>query len=194
MFENGIYRMARTADPHDLVFRKGIALRPMTASSADCLRVTRWRNTDIARRFFFDSSVVTPDSHTLFMANRKPHDLVFVIVANSIDQVGMCSLTVDTITGHGEYGRLVIDENHNGHGYGWQAEVTLLSYAFDLLHLNRVWCDILAVNRDVIAMHERTGFVILGTDLSGHTHSKGSVVTMEVWAKDWPAIRARYEA
>lgn len=60
-------------------------------------------------------------------------------------------------------GRFYIgNERHRGAGYGAEAELLLLDYAFAHLGMNRVYCQVFAFNKSVIKLHERFGFQIEG--------------------------------
>lgn len=162
-----------------------IRFRHIEASLKDAYKVTRWRNTDTAQASFFSDDVVTPDTHLLFVKNRKPHDLVFMAEAVAGDiAIGMTSLTVDVKQRTGEYGRTYIDKDWRGQGYATETEYLLLSYAFDLLRLNSLWCDMYVSNKAVIALHLKTGWQKAGIDLLDHTDLRGPVLH-QVYQRAW---------
>lgn len=135
-------------------------LRFRDIAVADGYTVARWRNTPSAREAFFSQEAVTPDTHARFMANRKPHDLVWIIEEKVLGvAVGMLSLTVDVTTRTAEYGRAFLDERYRGRGYWIETEWMLLHFAFDVLALGGVWLEIYGDNAAMNAIHHRYGWV-----------------------------------
>jgi RimJ/RimL family protein N-acetyltransferase len=159
-----------------------ISLRLIEATNDDAMLVTRWRNTESARKAFFSDYVVTPDSHFAFLAKRKPHDLVFIIEYDYVP-VGMCSLTVDVLARTAEYGRLFIDEDCRGKDYALHAEFTVLSYAFDMLRLESIWGSVLESNVPVLKLHKKTGFLI--DEDKSSLEDKGKVIRVYYTAGRW---------
>lgn len=178
-----------------------LCFRDITAD--DALYVTYWRNQPDARKAFYDNRVVTPDTHRAFVANRKPHDLVWMIeytdqTAAAVGPIGMISLTVDVEHCRAEYGRLYIDPREQGKGLAAEAEYLLLFLAFEWLRLADLWLDAYDDNAPILALHAKTGWSVAGRDLPGHTDSRGAVAHMtynramwrvkrEEFAKSYPA-------
>ena len=124
--------------------RGRIAFRPITTN--DAYLVTRWRNLPDARAAFFNKTVVTPDTHAAFIANRKPHDLIWIIEDTRREPIGMVSLAVDPSTASGEYGRLVIDPDHQHKRYAKETDYLTLYAAFEWLLLDSMWLDAYQTN------------------------------------------------
>jgi len=137
-----------------------LRLRMMTDSDQDTALVVWWRNQPDARTLFFNTDVVTPDTHHLFMATRKPHDLVYMIEADG-QPVGMCSLTVDVKKREAEFGRIYIDPEQRGRGYARTAVQRTLWYGFEILRLNRIWIEAFDDNRPILALYESLGLTLI---------------------------------
>ena len=134
-------------------------LRFRDITAADGYAVTRWRNTASARDAFFNTAVVTPDTHAEFVRTRRPHDLVWIVEEKATgDAVGMLSLTVDVAKRTAEYGRAFIDERCRGRRYGFEIEWLMLHFAFDVLQLDSLWLDIYADNVPMCALHRKMGW------------------------------------
>ena len=174
-----------------------IQFRPMLGDNYDAELVTRWRNTPSARQSFYCTEVVTPDTHKQFMAQRRPHDLVWMVETN-LDQepygdaVGMTALKVDTKHGIAEYGRTYIDDIYRGQGYAKETEYLLLHYAFEVLNLAGLWLDAYESNQAVINLHYKTGWLRDGIDRPGHTDPRGPVLHMIYMREDWQVKREDY--
>lgn len=169
-----------------------VFFRPIEANWHDAYLVSKWRNQDAARDAFFDTRVVTPDTHISFMQNRRLHDLVWIVEAhNAKPEVGMTGLIVDVITRIGEYGRTYVDHTWRGKGYAEDIEYTLLSFAFDFLNLNSLWLDALVSNVAIISLHKKLGW----EDAGIHIHERGPVTHMvyskEKWDQMFPYLSER---
>jgi len=62
------------------------------------------------------------------------------------------------------YGRMIGDENYRGKGYGTEALILLLQYAFLTLGLNRVYTGVASTNLISISSNEKAGMLIEGTE------------------------------
>ena len=163
--------------------RNDVDLRWMTDSDEDAELVTRWRNDPMVRPYFFSEDVVTPDTHRLFMKNRKPHDLVWVIEHRGCP-VGMCSLTVDVEKREAEFGRILVDPGLMGKGYARKAVHLALYYAFKILQLNRVWIEAFEENNAILSLYRSLGFNPC-EDKSSYTWAEKRVVVWELLSKEW---------
>ena len=134
-----------------------IHFRSIEATLHDAYLVTKWRNQDDARAVFFSTDVVTPDTHLSFMAHRKLHDLVWIVEAGDIE-IGMAALIVDVRKRIGETGRAYVDHGWRGKGYHDDIDFTRMCFAFDVLNLNSLWCEVFISNEAVIASRKRAGW------------------------------------
>ncbi len=158
-----------------------IRFRPIESNEHDAELVTRFRNLQIARNGFFSTDVVTPDTHYRFMAAKKPHDLVWVVErAEDGAPLGTASLTVDAERRIAENGRALIDPAYRREGFGREAQITVLSYAFDHLRLDSIWAECLATNRAII---------ILCLSLGWRIRKRAETVEIEYQREEWEARR-----
>lgn len=174
----------------------GSRLRFREIDESDARQVVAWRNTESARRYFYSTDVVTPDTHRAFIRNRQPHDLVWM--AEITDPrgisvaIGMTGLKVDVRHHIGEYGRTFVDENYRGQGYAKELEYFLLWAAFEWLRLDYLWLDAYTDNDPVIKLHEATGWKSQGIDIPGHTDERRPVLHMIYRREWWPEHRADF--
>jgi len=134
-----------------------IVLREITASELDTDLIVYWRNTRTARDSFFSKEVVTPDTHRKFIAGRRPHDLIWMIVVADAP-IGVVALTVDVEDHAAEFGRLFIDESARGQEFGQEAVCTTLLYAFGMLRLDQVYADVYTSNAHALDLYSEVGF------------------------------------
>lgn len=174
-----------------------IYFRPI--SPDDAYRVAYWRNQPDARAAFYNSDVVTPDTHIQFCANRQPHDLVWAIETIAptpplISPIGMLSLTVDVREHIAEYGRLYIDRAAQGKRFALETEYLMLYTAFEWLRLRSLWLDAYVSNVPILSLHRKTGWMDSGIDLPGHTDRRGAVLHMTYSIDAWKQHRENYIA
>lgn len=162
---------------------ENIILRPITLDDADT--VVGWRNSTEARKWFFSSSVTTPDSHAAFIANRKPHDLVWIAEARNCVPVGQSALTVNVENRTAEFGRFYIDRKYRPKGYALRVEYLTMWAAFEWLNLDGLWLEVRRGNEAPIAIHRLIGW----TDNGG----TAEVRRMEYSRAQWQTGRQDYK-
>lgn len=136
-----------------------LVFRPIRES--DGLLVSYWRNSPEARQMFFNSKVVTPDSHAEWLSRKSPYDLVWMI-HDKDKLIGMIALTISACDFTGEYGRLIIDPSERDKGYGTEAEYMLICTAFELFELKYLWADVFEKNAAILKLHDSTGWTAVG--------------------------------
>lgn len=132
-----------------------VTLRPITEDDADL--VVLWRNRD--RGAFFNTDVVTPDTHREFMRHRKLHDLVWVAMVTPCEPVGMVGLAVDVQAARAEFGRSYVDVDHRRQGLGTEIMYMALSYGFDVLYLCSVWLLVRSSNKASLGLDRKAHWV-----------------------------------
>lgn len=168
-----------------------LRLRMMTDSDQDTALVVWWRNQPDARTLFFNTDVVTPDTHRNFIATRQPHDLVYMIEVDG-QPVGMCALTVDVKAREAEFGRIYIDPEQRGRGYARVAVQRALWYSFEILRLNRIWIEAFEDNRPILALYESLGL----TPIEGQSREVNGrrTVFYEISYETWRSLNGNTRA
>lgn len=159
---------------------KTIHLRPIEATYHDADLLVRWRNSDSARAAFFNTDVVTTDTHFQFMRSRKPHDLVWIAELSGAGAVGMVGLRVDVKQHMAEHRSLYVAEGYRRQGYGAEIERLVLRYGFEVLRLEYIWADVLQSNEAACRFYERVGWRAVAGDAHGST-----VRIIEMRRADW---------
>lgn len=143
-----------------------------------------WRNDPANKRFFIREEPISLDSHLAWWdVVRQDHHQRFYLVESLIDPdgpvlIGTTSLfDIDWASRTANYGRLLINGPDRQKGYGFEAEVLLLSYAFNVLGLRKIWSEILAYNEAALRLHEKTGFVVEGR-LRWHVLKDGKYIDL----------------
>lgn len=90
----------------------------------------------------------------------------------------------------GEFGIMIGDKNQWGKGYGFDATVLMLRYAFQTLNLNKVFLYAIETNTRGIRVYEKAGFTHEGR-LRQDIHKNGrylDVFVMSVLRDEWKNI------
>lgn len=175
-----------------MILGKNIRLR-LPETDKDHELLVMWRNDPDMKLMFYDDEPVSMDSHLTWWkrVSVDPTQRNYMIDAVDRDNfmpIGMTALVnLDWRNRTAEYGRLKIDARYQKRGYAFDAEMTLMRYAFDSLNLQRVWLHALDYNVAVIQLHLKTGFTQEGC-LRQHIYKNGryyDVMTMGLLADEF---------
>jgi RimJ/RimL family protein N-acetyltransferase len=145
----------------------------------------RWRNDPLLRRYFREFRELTDDmQHDWYekrvKGNQNQFDfeihawnsLCFNTNPESWMLLGHTSLNYVNWTNRtAEFGIYIGEKQYRNGGYGSDALRALLSYGFDTLNLNRIWCEVFS-NNDAIQVYRHLGFKDEGT-LRHHHYDEG---------------------
>lgn len=95
--------------------------------------------------------------------NNSDDKFFFVIVSKETNEaIGLCLLyDISYIHGKGTMG-ILIDQNHQGKGYGKEASKLLLEFGFNILNLNNIMLYAIEFNERAIKLYENIGFNLIG--------------------------------
>ena len=160
-------------------------LRPPLKS--DHLLLVEQRNRNLSS--FYSSTPITLESHLEWYDQVKcDNTQQFYTIAHDHFCIGSIGLKdIDRVHKRAEYGRFVISLVCRGQGYGRQALLLLLDYAFTTLDLNRVYGYILANNFPGLAVCLSAGFSIEGV-LHQHVYKDDTyldVISVGILADSW---------
>ena len=167
-----------------------VRLRPLRRE--DGTRLLAWRNTPEVARFMYTDHEISKDEHVRWLdATLTRCDRRYWIVELDVVPVGVANLyDIDLAARRCAWAFYLADPTIRGRGVGARVEYAVLAYVFETLELNKLWCEVLATNPDVIRLHERFGFT-REAHLREHV-AKGDVVGLGLLAHEWPAVRAAH--
>jgi len=152
----------------------------------DLSLIVRWKNE--AYEEFYEYPLSNSGQEIWFEKYLRNSDFIFIIHELFSDQVGMSSLyNIDNRNRNAEFGRFVIDKEFRGKGYGKEALILTLDYAFKHLNLNRVYLDTFEYNEKVINLYKKIGFKQEGLKLQ-HIYKNGkynNLVCMSLLKEDY---------
>lgn len=152
-----------------------VQLRPLTL--ADTTDVVRWRSDPFVIENMFSDEPPTPESHTRWFeqlqlrGDRQEFMIVERATGRAIGTIGLSG--IDRVHRRAEYGILIGEADMRGQGYARETSALILDYAFNELHLHRVYLLTFADHLTALKLYQRLGFQIEGT-LRDHIYKRGA--------------------
>lgn len=164
----------------------GPALRPMRLE--DIVRVLEWRNLPEVGRYMYSDHHISEVEHARWFGSAmESSSRRYWIIELDGRPVGLANLyDISELHGRAYWAFYLADPSIRGRGVGSFVERSILRYAFKELGLNKLCCEVLGSNQQVIKMHERFGFRVDGT-LRRHIRKSAGfedVVTMSLLSED----------
>jgi len=184
--------MNMTKPNDDVVFLRGkrLYLRPLTKE--DIPFFLRWMNDQEVIHFLATFLPVTEaDENEWFeqLQKKKNEEIVLGIVdAKSGKLIG--SMGIHRISWKDRTattGAVIGDKKFWGKGYGTEAKMLLLNYAFNVLNLRKISSLVYSYNKRSQAYSEKCGYKVEGV-LKAHIFKNGrywNVINLAVFKKDW---------
>jgi RimJ/RimL family protein N-acetyltransferase len=195
----------RMSDPNQnrIVFRMGkrIYLRPVLLNDVPYL--TRWMNDQEVTHFLTAVYPITPEEEEKWIRgseDRKSTDIVLAIVlADSDEIIGIQGLhRISFLDGEATMGYFIGRKDLWGQGYGTEAQMILLEYAFNTLNLHKVSAEVYDFNPRSEACLKKCGYDREGVKRE-HRYRNGRRVDSIILAvfksnflKLWEANKEKY--
>lgn len=146
-----------------MIMLEGSLVRLRALERADAERAHRWMNNAQVREFLHGMRypVSTEDEERWIegAASSSFSRVVLAIETKEGVHIGNVELRgVSAEDRHGELGIVIGEKEYWGEGYGTDAIVTLLRFAFGVMNLHRVWLTTGEDNPRAIACYRRCGF------------------------------------
>lgn len=142
-----------------------IFLTPITYD--DCEDFVRWRNSDIVKsRFIYRGELTVADQRNWIKNKVETGQVVQFIIWDKKDnkKIGCVYFQdIDEVNKKCEYGILIGEEDYLGGGRGTETAKIALEYAFNEMHMHKVFLRVLADNVRAYKSYEHAGFVLEGT-------------------------------
>jgi UDP-4-amino-4,6-dideoxy-N-acetyl-beta-L-altrosamine N-acetyltransferase len=168
-----------------------VTLRPFRLD--DILRVREWRNLPEVAAYMYTDHEISEVEHARWFARAMTDEtLRYWIIELEGAPVGVANLyDISPIQKRAYCASYLADSTVRGKGVGSAAERFVIQYAFGVLGVDKLCCEVLATNDGGVKMHERCGFQVDGT-LRRHVIKAGErvdVVTMSLLRDEWRAGR-----
>ncbi len=172
-----------------------ISLRDVRPDDRDMIR--EWRNLPQVADYMYTDHEISPEEHAAWFVRvlQDPSCKYWIVVCDGED-VGVVYLyDIDTNNRRCYWGFYVVSPNVRGKNVGSHVECEVLNYVFRDLNFEKLCCEVLSMNRGVVEMHRRFGFVQEGV-FRCHIWKRGAfqdVVSLAILKEEWDAMRPRIE-
>jgi UDP-4-amino-4,6-dideoxy-N-acetyl-beta-L-altrosamine N-acetyltransferase len=169
---------------------------PLTdASPAVQAHVRTLRNQPDVRKFMYTSHEISEQEHAKWLNSLQgnPRQQVFVVIKDE-QAVGVVSLNAINVLHKSADWAFYLDVGLQGKGLGSVVEFWMLDYAFGVAGLEKLNCEVLAINAAVVKMHQKFGFEIEGVRRQNVVKDGVRVdvvllgITNAEWLKKRPAL------
>ncbi len=147
------------------VFLKGkkVYLRPLDKKT-DLESVQRWINNPEVRLYLNNVYPLTVMQEEQWFDNlgKKDNDIIVAVVAVVDNRlIGVMGLhNIDWISRTAVTGAFIGEKEFRNKGYGTEAKMLLLDYAFNTLNLRKVCSEVIAFNKRSIAYSQKCGYQV----------------------------------
>lgn len=181
-----------------IVFRTGkrVVLRPFHIEDAPLL--TKWINDPEVTKYLKRSypTTLTQELDWLKTLGQNRENVVLGVELIGGPLIGSMGLhRISWINRTATSGAFIGEAEHQGQGYGTEAKMLLLEYAFNTLNLRKVCSTVLAFNGRSQRYNEKCGYVVEGVQRAqmfrnGVYHD---LVLMAVFREDWLPLWEEYQ-
>ena len=143
----------------------GVRIYLSPINSDDYLKYVEWLNNyEIAKGVNHVTKVLSIESERKWLENATNEEYIFAIINKENDTLlGNISLMkIHEINRTAELGIFIGDENYLSRGYGSEAIMLLLDYAFNYVNLNNIMLRVFDYNKRAIKAYEKCGFNTFG--------------------------------
>lgn len=182
-----------------IIFLKGkkVILRPIREST-DLEACLRWMNDPEVRIFIkrYSPATIQDEKEWFERLNKNPNDIVLGIETLEGKLIGIMGLhRINWKDRTATTGAVIGEKEYWGKGYGTDAKMILLDYAFNTLNLRKIKSDAWSYNKRSIAYSLHCGYKLEATlkkerFVNGRYWDK---VLLAVFRKDWLPIWKLYQ-
>lgn len=160
----------------------------------DLPMVMEWRMKPEVTKYMYTNPKLDLISQKLWfenVANDKSCKYWIIEIERNIP-VGVINLAeIDYVNKKCSWGYYIGSIEARGKGLARKLECNILDYIFDKLELNKLWCEVFAFNKDVVAIHEKFGSKVEGY-LKQHILKDGiyyDVIRMGILKEEWDILK-----
>lgn len=135
-----------------------IKLRNITSDDLEMIR--SWRNSsEVSQYMYTDNTITLEQQISWFKKISEDQSSRYWIIEYNNKPLGLVSITDINKTFDSCFWAFYLgDSSVRGAGIGSKIEFNILKYVFEDLGLNKLRCEVLTFNQQVISMHEKFGF------------------------------------
>lgn len=161
-------------------------------NEADLNMVLLWRNHPNIRDKMYTSHEISEAEHSAWWSrvSTSSKEQYFIYEKASLP-LGVVAFTqIDQISKNASWAFYAASDAPKGTGTAM--EFLALEYAFNNLRLNKLWCEVLSFNQNVLKLHKKFGFVEEGCFIEQHYHEQYKLVNIHrlaLFNKTWQDYR-----
>lgn len=182
-----------------VVFLKGrkTILRPLSKET-DLSRCLRWINDPEVNQYLARYYPMSLQGETEWFDKlyKDEHSFPFAIETIEGEFIGIMGLhDIKSMDRTATTGALIGEKEYWGKGFGADAKMALLDYAFNTLNLRKICSRVIAYNKRSLAYSLRCGYEIEGT-LKRHVYKKGRYydeILLAVFKEKWLPLWRKYK-
>ena len=139
-----------------------IYLSPLTSETSEKYRVLR-NHPDIRKWFRSRDDISKAQQRRWFEKYMNdPDDVMFAIFCDPDQFIGAAAIYNIDDKGHAEYGRIIIDPEFRGRGFGYKATCAAIQIAGEQMNLQQLMLEVYADNQRAISIYRKCGFIETG--------------------------------
>ena len=182
------------ADQSEPIFLQGkrIVLRPFIEE--DIPIFTKWFNSSELRPFLLGNFPLTTIAEKQFMQqikDNKNNSIVFLVIVVAKKVIGIVSLNkINWQNRTAVSGTVIGETDYWDKGYGTEAKMIFLNYAFNTLNLRKICSDVIEYNKRSLSYSKKCGYKIEGR-FKKQIFKKGRYwdeIALAVFKKDWQLL------
>jgi hypothetical protein len=165
----------------------------------DLEMIMKWRMSPEVTKYMYTDPILTMEKQIEWykkILKNSQKEKYWIIQIDEKTDVGLLSIgNIDTKNRQASWAYYIASLEARGKGLGRILECNIYDYAFQQLHLNKLWCEVFEFNEKVIKIHEKFGSKIEGKFID-HIFKNGkyyNVVRMAILKKEWETLRLEQE-
>jgi RimJ/RimL family protein N-acetyltransferase len=187
--------------PHRYYIIKGKKAALSIISKEDLPLFVSWLNDPEVTVYLSMRRVITPEGEEEWYerVRKDPHCRHFSIVALPMEEViGVAGLDrIDPYDGSASFGIFIGRKGYWGKGYGTEATILMLDYAFNCLGLHHIWLIVKDFNKRALRCYKKVGFKEVGRLREAILQPDGrhDIIIMDMLARDFNKThRSRFKS
>ncbi len=187
-----------TKDAPRVVFLQGrkVILRPLRKET-DVETCHRWINDPKVRQYLLVYTPISMHQEEEWFDGLEQRKEDIVLAIETLDGKFIGTMGLHRISWKDRVaftGALIGEQDYWGEGYGTDAKMTLLDYAFNTLNLRKICSSVFSFNERSLRYLQRTGYKIEGTRRK-QVYKNGRYwdeILLGLFKKDWLPLWKRY--
>lgn len=160
-------------------------------------KMVEWRSSERINKVSYTDVILNiEDQKKWFKSVQKDETKKYYAIYYKNKHIGICYLTdISFKNSSCSFGLYIGEENYLISGAGFISELKLIHIAFKEFKVNRIHCEVLDLNKNVVQLHKKFGFVQEGV-LRSYIQKNNqfhNVVILSLLKKDWELVSFRFD-